>query len=685
MFELGPAGLGTSPHFSDPNPEAAQGSRSNTPNYAPTYFVNGQVNPIIEMRPSETQVWTLANVSPFAAYSMGIFKIGENGTIDPKAPLFRSTLIAQDGNDHFTPVRAYFIKQRDVNKDTYVAPGERMTFAITAPTESADYYLANVKDSAYTNQVSNLPQMVTFEPPGSYVPSAILATVRVTGEPVKHPAPEIKDEDPPEALANEPDLTRNISFDFDEHNLRGRINFGYFPGVAMAQSYSGDDERWVISTYSQVSHPFHIHQGQFVVEKIEYYEDQGLTKLRKDLPQNPVINDVPRDIDTFAFPGRSKAYIRLNASNFVGKFVMHCHLLLHEDSGMMVTVRVVPPREESFTALGAGPGKPPIVTLAHAVTGAPAGSFQAYRKGYRGGVKAEVGHILSGYKAFVVTSRRSGAPLVRVFDRTQLGRSRLDLVPFGGKGNGGSVALGDIDGDAIDEVLVGSGKGIKPAVAAYKIDGSPDGRLEARLLFEVPVLDDGYRQTGVHIAAADVDGDNWGDIIVANGPGAVNRVMVLSGQALSHDPNPKAAVIVDVPGLIPGTQGLNIAADNLAGGFFQYPPVTTVGMNPPAPAPFQSLIAVTPSEATKSPVVTVFYYMADGKEGQLHPVTVFTPFPGEKSPDEGLALSAALTIVADPNNPLVGLVSARDLDRQRVSFFTLKGKMETRPWAKQRP
>ncbi|MEQ9620036.1 MAG: multicopper oxidase domain-containing protein [Deltaproteobacteria bacterium] len=698
MFEIGPTGIGTSPHFTDPDPSAAQGSPSDAPNYAPTYFVNGQVNPIIEMRPGETQVWTLANVSPFSAYSLGIFQIGSNGAVDPNGPLFKSVMIAQDGNDHFTPVRTYFTKQRDINKDTYVAPGERITWAITAPAEPGDYYLANVKDSAYTNLVSNLPAMLTFEPPASYVPSVIMATVRVKGEPVDTPAPTVEAEYPPEDFDAEPEVTRNISFDFDEHNLRGRINFGYFPDVAMPQSYSGDYERWVISTFSQVSHPFHIHQGQFVIEKIEYFEDQELTKLRTDLPQNPVINDVPRDIDTFAFPGRSKTYIKLKASNFVGKFVMHCHLLLHEDSGMMVTVRVLPPREASLTAIGAQSGNAPEVSLAHATTGQNAGSFMAYEESYKGGVDAEAGHMLgvehigrSEYKSHVVTAKRSGKPLIRVFDHKQNNAPLIEFVPFDGKGDGSSIALGDVDGDSVKEIIVGSGRGLEPRVALYKIKTSSDGSLKAEFLYDTPVLDETYKNAGVHVASGDVDGDNWDDIVVSNGPGSENRVMVMSGQLLSRGEKPEETVVLDDTGIIPGKQGLNITAENLAGGYFMYPPITNVGMNPPAPNPYRALIAVTPSVETENPAVTLFYYMGGGghshgpyaEHGVLRIVKEFTPFPGEKSPEDGLDITTALTLVADHNNPLVGLISSNGLKGQRVSYFKLSGDMETKPWATQ--
>jgi FtsP/CotA-like multicopper oxidase with cupredoxin domain len=722
MFELGPAGIGTSPDFTDPNPVAAQGGPSQAPKYAPMYFVNGQVNPIIEMRPGETQIWTLANVNPYAAYSLAVLKFGKDGSIYPKGPLFKSTLIAQDGNDHFTPVKTYFIKQRDLNKDTYVAPGERITWAITAPTEPGDYYLINAVDSAYTNQVSNLPPIVTFEPPDSYVPSVILATVRVKGEPFDKPAPEVEASFPPEDFTVEPILTRNIAFDFDEHNLTGRINFGHFPDVAMAQSYSGDYERWVISTFSQVSHPFHIHQGQFVIEKIEYYQDQELTKLRKDLPQNPVINDVPRDMDTFAFPGRTKTYIRMKTSNFVGKFVMHCHLLLHEDSGMMVTVKVSPPRADFITAIGAEPGRAPTVNLAKATTGESAGSFKAYDDGYKGGVDADVGHIVgvkhigrSKYQSHVVTAKKSGKPLIRVFDHSQGNIQVLEFVPFGGKGDGSTVALGDINGDSVEEIVVGSGKGVEPRVALYKVKGSSDGSLIAELMYDIPVLDKTYKNAGVHVASSDIDGDNWDDIVVANGPGAENRVMVYSGQELSNGTRPKKliskddvdpnnfclpggklfkqrdkTIIVDIPGLIPGKQGLNITADYFAGGYFMYPPITTVSMNPPAPNPYRALIAVTPSVATENPTVSLFYYIGGGghcnsgvysEVGELRPAVEFTAFPGQTAPEGGLELTTGLTTIADTNNPLIGVISALGVNDQRISYFDVFGDIETKSWA----
>jgi hypothetical protein len=42
-------------------------------------------------------------------------------------------------------------------------------------------------------------------------------------------------------------------------------------------------------------------------------------------------------------------------------------------------------------------------------------------------------------------------------------------------------------------------------------------------------------------------------------------------------------------------------------------------------------------------------------------------------------------VLADPNNPLVGLVSARGAGQQRVSYFTRSGEITTQAWATARP
>ena len=717
LFVLGPVTNATSPTLTDPNPAAAQGGPRTAPDYRPSHLVNGQLNPTIAMRPGETQVWTAANVNASSAYSLAIVRLRDDGTTDPATPLFRTTMLGQDGNDHYTPLRGHLVKHRDPMADFFIAPGQRLTWTVTAPREPGTYYLINGLDYAYTRQVDNLPAMLTFQPPQAFVPSLILATVTVDGEPSTRAVPAFDATPAPDIVGAEPDLTREIAFDFDEQYLRGRVNFGYFPATPVIQGYSGDVETWVVSTYSQVAHPIHIHQGDFVVERIEYFEDQALTKPRTDLPENPIAYPYRRMMDTLTLPGRSKVHLKLRASAFPGKFVMHCHMLLHEDSGMMASVAISRPRAQELTAIAAGPDSAPLVSLVEAATGVEAGRFYAFERSYRGGVSAAVGNALGGYGAFVAVAPLQGLPVVRLFDARTPETLVLELHPFGGDGDGATVALGDIDGDSVDEIVVGSGPGTTPSVAIYDVVAGGDGSWKAELKLEAPVFDASYRTGGVRVAAADVNGDNWEDVVVANGPGVRNRIAVLSGQILTEaasarapatggtgDPrldrdlrlsnctaNERGAVIADVVGLLPGSDGLNVAADLLGAGFATYPPLAKVGFNPVVAAPYRAQIAATRASSRENPEVGIFEYAGPGSHDHgeaagdpadyLRPVGLFTPFPDQRSPRNGLTLATGLTTVADPNTPITGLVAALDPTRQTVSYFDIGGRIVTRPWA----
>ncbi len=99
--------------------------------------------------------------------------------------------------------------------------------------------------------------------------------------------------------------------------------------------HRGDVEDWIIENRSQEVHAFHIHQIHFLL--LDWF----------GLPVNePFLRDtvnVPYyDPKMGRFPS-----IRLRMDfrdpDAVGTFVYHCHLLEHEDGGMMGTIRVLPP------------------------------------------------------------------------------------------------------------------------------------------------------------------------------------------------------------------------------------------------------------------------------------------------------------------------------------------------------
>jgi FtsP/CotA-like multicopper oxidase with cupredoxin domain len=96
----------------------------------------------------------------------------------------------------------------------------------------------------------------------------------------------------------------------------------------------GDVEDWIIENRTQELHAFHIHQLHFML-----------------LDWNGIPLDEPflRDtINVSYWDGKSTQYpsVRLRmdfrSPSVVGTFVYHCHLLEHEDGGMMGLIRVEP-------------------------------------------------------------------------------------------------------------------------------------------------------------------------------------------------------------------------------------------------------------------------------------------------------------------------------------------------------
>jgi FtsP/CotA-like multicopper oxidase with cupredoxin domain len=103
------------------------------------------------------------------------------------------------------------------------------------------------------------------------------------------------------------------------------------PNIVVRQ---GDVEDWIIENRSNELHDFHIHQLHFLL-----LEWSGIAV------NEPYLRDT---INVPFFTSRMMSYpsvrIRLDFRdpNTVGTFVYHCHLLEHEDGGMMGTIRVDP-------------------------------------------------------------------------------------------------------------------------------------------------------------------------------------------------------------------------------------------------------------------------------------------------------------------------------------------------------
>ena len=105
----------------------------------------------------------------------------------------------------------------------------------------------------------------------------------------------------------------------------------------------GTVEEWTVENRTLESHEFHIHQIHFLVESQDYFQVNGQRPAPAVVGQYLDMIDVPGWDGNPAHPYPS-VKLRLDFRGpDIGDFVFHCHILEHEDHGMMNIIRVVPP------------------------------------------------------------------------------------------------------------------------------------------------------------------------------------------------------------------------------------------------------------------------------------------------------------------------------------------------------
>lgn len=154
--------------------------------------------------------------------------------------------------------------------------------------------------------------------------------------------------------------------------------------------------------------------------------------------------------------------------------------------------------------------------------------FYPFGTGYKGRLALAVGNASRDPALEIVVGRdRAGPSDVRVYSSG--GREMARWVAYNPAFSGGAaVAIGDLDGDGLREVVTGAGPGGGPHIRIFKTDGSVWGGS----FFAFNEQERG----GVSVAVGDVDGDGKDEIVVGSGEGAVPRVRVFDFRGiLKHE------------------------------------------------------------------------------------------------------------------------------------------------------
>jgi suppressor of ftsI len=252
--------------------------------------INGVADPIIVLRPGETELWRIGNLSADLYFLL---------TLDSH----HFQLVARDGN----------LRSRITTSDTVrLSPGARAEVLVTAGAPGV--YQLRTGD-------------IDTGPAGNQYKGTVMATVHVEGSPM---TPAVL----PHALLPVEDLRGKVTnrrtivfseskdgdtffidgkkFDMDRTDIRVKL---------------GAIEEWTIRNEADELHTFHIHQGPYQLTEIN------------GVPQPA---DDHRDIVDVPIGGEVKVIIPFTNPLIVGRFVYHCHILSHEDRGMMATIEVTP-------------------------------------------------------------------------------------------------------------------------------------------------------------------------------------------------------------------------------------------------------------------------------------------------------------------------------------------------------
>jgi FtsP/CotA-like multicopper oxidase with cupredoxin domain/peroxiredoxin len=291
--------------------------------------VNGVVLPVVRMRPGEVERWRMIDTGNVERIDLKLEKASGDG---PQTLPFHE--IALDGLPLGKVIRRDSVE---------LWPAYRSDLLVQAPDQPGQYLL---RDSEVKEGEGNY---------GLGKSRSYIARLVIEGEP--HPMKLPRDEQlaryrlpsiPPDKVTGKQVAWYGLNLPKPGDTIFQVDGKSYDEANPRKLFLNGVDE-WTIYADNklpgaeEVRHPFHIHVNPFEVFWISEKGKPNVNTLTEPVWRDTLILE----------PGRTVKF-RTRYDDFTGDFVQHCHILDHEDQGMMELIQIINPRE---VAAAPAPGR----------------------------------------------------------------------------------------------------------------------------------------------------------------------------------------------------------------------------------------------------------------------------------------------------------------------------------------
>ena len=129
----------------------------------------------------------------------------------------------------------------------------------------------------------------------------------------------------------------------------------YMPSRIDRTANIGDVQEWRL-TSRFAAHPFHIHVNPFQVVSVVNKAGKSVTDPGTPDFDPDYAGVIGQWKDTLFVKQDYDIVTRTRYQRYIGQYVLHCHILDHEDQGMMANVSIGIPDGQGGTAAAHGPG-----------------------------------------------------------------------------------------------------------------------------------------------------------------------------------------------------------------------------------------------------------------------------------------------------------------------------------------